>query len=118
MGPVYASHLNHTNTLRELNSKPQLFMRVKWTERVGKIVESGQRPRFVDFPQFLKQRATPRLNNEFGKDFSCSPSNEKVKSKDRDGRNRLPHKFKTIVAGARNDQSSPRKDLQGVNGTK
>ena len=36
-----------------------------------KIIESGQGPRFVDFLQFLKQRAT-LVNNEFGEDLNCS----------------------------------------------
>jgi len=57
MGPEYVSDLNHTNTLQELNRKLLLFMRVKWTECAVRIIESGQRPRFVDFLQFLKQRA-------------------------------------------------------------
>ena len=45
-----------------------------------KIIESGQGPRFVDFLQFLKQRAT-LVNNEFGEDLNCSPSKDKEKSK-------------------------------------
>ena len=57
MGPEYLSDLNHKNTLRELKKKLPLFMRVKWTECAGRIIEFGQRPRFVDFHQFLKQRA-------------------------------------------------------------
>ena len=32
MGPEYVCDLNHTNTLRELNRKLPLFMRVKCTE--------------------------------------------------------------------------------------
>ena len=91
------SDLNHTNTLRELNRKLPLFMRVKWTECAGRIIESGQRPRFVDFLQFLKQRAT-LVNNEFGEDLNCSPSKDKERSKGRDGRNRPPHKFTTMTA--------------------
>ena len=115
MGPEYVSDLNHTNTLRELNRKLPLFMRVKWTECAGRIIESGQRPRFVDFLQFLKQRAT-LVNNEFGEDLNCSPSKDKEKSKGRDGRNRPPHKFTTMAAGARNDRSSQHKGSQGTNG--
>ena len=94
MGPEY------TKTLGELNRKLPLFMRVKWTECAGRIIESGQRPRFVDFLQFLKQRAT-LVNNEFGEDLNCSPSKDNEKSKGRDGRNRPPHKFTTMAAGAR-----------------
>ena len=117
MGPEYVSDLNHTNTLRELNRKLPLFMRVKWTECAGRIIESGQRPRFVDFLQFLKQRAT-LVNNEFGEDLNCSPSKDKEKSKGRDGRNRPPHKFTTMATGARNDRSSQHKSSQGTNGAK
>ena len=117
MGPEYVSDLNHTNTLRELNRKLPLFMRVKWTECAGRIIESGQRPRFVDFLQFLKQRAT-LVNNEFGEDLNCSPSKDKEKSKGRDGRNRPPHKFTTMAAGARNDRSSQHKGSQGTNGAR
>ena len=108
MGPQYVSDLNHTNTLRELNRKLPLFMMVKWTECAGRIIESGQRPRFVDFLQFLKQKAT-LVNSEFGEGFNCSPPKDIEKSKGRDGRNRLPHKFTTIGEGARNDRSSQHK---------
>ena len=38
MGLEYVSDLNHTNTLQELNRKLLLFMRVKWTECVGRII--------------------------------------------------------------------------------
>ena len=102
LGLEYVSDLNHTNTLQELNRKLPLFIRVKWTECAGRIIESGQRPRFVDFLQFLKQRAR-LVNNEFGEDLNCSPSKDKEKSKGRDGWNRPPHKFTTMAAGARND---------------
>ena len=117
MGPEYVSDLNHTNTLRELNRKLPLFMRVKWTECAGRIIESGQRPKFVDFLQFLKQRAT-LLNNEFGEDLNYSQSKDKEKSKGRDDRNRPPYKFKTMAVGARNDRSSQHKGSQGGNGEK
>ena len=117
MGPEYVSDLNHTNTLRELNRKLPLFMRVKWTECAGRIIESGQRPRFVDVLQFFKQRAT-LVNNEFGEDLICSPPKDKGKSKGRDGLNRPPHKYTTMAAGARNDQSSQHKGSRGMNGAK
>ena len=117
MGPEYVSDLNHTNTLRELNRKPPLFMRVKWTECAGRIIESGQRPRFADFLQFLKQRAI-LVNNEFGEDLNSSPSRDKEKIKGRDGRNRPPHKFTTMATGARNDRSSQHRGSQGTNGAK
>ncbi|PFX13875.1 hypothetical protein AWC38_SpisGene22013 [Stylophora pistillata] len=98
MGPEYASDLNHTNTLGELNRKPPLFMRVKWTECAGRMIESGQRPRFGDFLQFLRQRAS-LMNNEFGEALNCSPSRDKEKGKGRDGRNPTPHKFTTMAIG-------------------
>ena len=92
-------------------------MKVKWTECAGRIIESGQRPRFVDFLQFLKHRAT-LVNNEFGEGLNCSPSKDKEKSKGRDGRNRPPHEFTTMAEGARNDRSSQHKGSQGTNGAK
>ncbi|XP_022803018.1 uncharacterized protein LOC111340435 [Stylophora pistillata] len=117
MGPEYVSDLNHTNTLRELNKKLPLFMRVKWTECAGRIIESGERPRFVDFLQFLKQRAT-LVNNEFGEDLNFSPSRDKEKGKGTDGRNRTPHKFTTMAIGAHDDRSPQHKGSQGMNGAR
>ncbi|PFX25076.1 hypothetical protein AWC38_SpisGene10297 [Stylophora pistillata] len=117
MGPEYVSDLNHTNTLRKLNRKLLLFMRVKWTECAGRIIKSGQRPRFLDFLQFFKQRAT-LVNNEFGEDLNCSPSRDKEKGKGRDGRNRTPHKFTTMAIGARNDRSPQHKGLHRTTGAR
>ena len=57
MGPEYVSDLNHTNTLRELNRKLPLFMRVKWTECAGRIISFGAKPKFADFLKHLKDRA-------------------------------------------------------------
>ena len=65
MGPEYVSDLNHTNTLRELNKKLPLFMRVKWTECAGRIISFGSKPKFADFLKHLKDRAA-LVNNEFG----------------------------------------------------
>ena len=73
MGPEYVSDLNHTNTLRELNKKLPLFMRVKWTECAGRIISHGSRPKLADFLQHLKDRAA-LVNNEFGEDLTPSPS--------------------------------------------
>ncbi|XP_046862832.1 uncharacterized protein LOC124456430 [Xenia sp. Carnegie-2017] len=58
------------NTLRKLNRKLPLFMRVRWTECAGSIIESGSRPKFRDFLLFVKKRAK-LVNNEFGEDL-CS----------------------------------------------
>jgi hypothetical protein len=68
MGPEYESELSHVNTLRELNRKLPLFMRIKWTEHAGAIIEHGSRPKFQDFLQFVKGRAR-LVNNEFAEDI-------------------------------------------------
>ena len=68
MGPEFVSDLNHTNTLMELNRKLPYFMRRKWTECAGRIIESGRRPKFSDFLKFVKDRAK-FVNNEFGEDL-------------------------------------------------
>ena len=75
----YVSDLNHTNTLRELHRKLPLFIRVKWTECAGRIIEPDQRPSSMDFLHFLKQIA-PLMNKEFGEDLNCSPSKNKEKA--------------------------------------
>ena len=87
MGLQYASDLNHMHTLREL------FLRGKWTERAGSILESGCRPRFSDFVSFVKQRAK-LVDNEFGKDLSNDSPKEK-------GRNQKKEKagFTTFATG-------------------
>ena len=84
MGPQYESELNHTNTLRELNRKLPLFMRVKWTECAGAKLESGSRPKFKDFLQFVEKRAT-LVNNEFGEDLCSSVFKQKDGGRKRDG---------------------------------
>ena len=58
MGREYVSELNHTSTLRELNMKLPFFMRIKWTEQAGRIINYGLRPKFADFLKFVKDRAT------------------------------------------------------------
>ena len=73
IGPKYVSDLNHTNTLRELNEKLLLFMRVKWTECAGRIISFGAKPNFADFLKHLKNRAA-LVNNEFGEDLNAAPS--------------------------------------------
>ena len=42
MGPEFISDLNHTNTQMELNRKLPYFMRGKWAECAGRIIESGR----------------------------------------------------------------------------
>ena len=68
MGSEYTDELDHVNTLKLLNRKLPGFMRVKWTERAGEIIEGGSRPKFLHFLQFVKRRAT-LVNNEFGEDL-------------------------------------------------
>ena len=85
MGPEFVSDLNHTNTLMELNRKLPYFMRGKWAECAGRIIESGRRPKFTDFLKFVKDRAK-LVNNEFGEDLVLSSSREKKRVHERGGR--------------------------------
>ena len=47
MGSEYTDELDHVNTLKLLNRKLPGFMRVKWTERAGEIIEGGSRLHFL-----------------------------------------------------------------------
>ena len=98
MGPEYVSDLNHTNTLRELNKKLPLFMRVKWTECAGRIISRGSRPKFADFLQHLKDRAA-LVNNEFGEDLTASPSKERDSAKRKDPQGRGAQKWTSLFGG-------------------
>lgn len=75
VGPEYVSDLNHTNTLLEPNRKLPYFMRGKWVECAGRIIEAGQRPKCNDFLKFVNDRAK-LLNDEFGEDLVLSSSRE------------------------------------------
>ena len=66
-----ASDLDHMNTLRGLVKKLPMYLRARWTERAGNIIESGCRPKFEDFLKFIKERAN-LVNNEFGRDMNVS----------------------------------------------
>ena len=101
MGPEYESELSHVNTLRELNRKIPLFMRVKWTERAGTIIESGSRPNFEDFLKFVKRRAR-LVNNEFAEDLSVNTS--KIRGKGQGVGGRFEQKSSTLTAGAQQTQ--------------
>ena len=101
MGPEYESDLSHVNTLRELNRKLPLFMRVKWTERAGTIIESGSRPNFEDFLKFVKRRAR-LVNNEFAEDLSVNTS--KIRGKGQGVGGRFEQKSSTLTAGAQQTQ--------------
>ena len=80
MGPEYVSDLNHMNTLKELNRKLPIFLRVKWTKEAGKIFGPGSRPRFEDFIKFIQKKAI-LMNNEFGDDLSSNSVKESDKGK-------------------------------------
>ena len=69
MGVEYMADLNHMNTLRELVKKLPMFLRAKWTDRAGSLIESGHRPSFGDLVKFVKDRAK-LVNNEFGNDMT------------------------------------------------
>ena len=98
MGPEYESELSHVNTLRELNRKLPLFMRVKWTERAGMIIESDARPKFQDFLQFVKARAR-LVNNEFAEDLCASTIRSKERGKGSGVTGRYVQKSSTLTAG-------------------
>ncbi|XP_046862829.1 uncharacterized protein LOC124456428 [Xenia sp. Carnegie-2017] len=98
MGPEYESELDHMNTLRELNRKLPLFMRVRWTECAGSIIESGSRPKFKDFLLFVKKRAK-LVNNEFGEDL-CSGVVRKDGGKRLEGKKGPSARTSSFAAGA------------------
>ena len=85
MGPEFISDLNHTNTLMKLNRKLPYFMRGKWAECAGRIIESGRRPKFADFIKFVKDRAK-LVNNEFGEDLVLNSPRKKKRVNERGGR--------------------------------
>ena len=88
MGSEYTDELDHVNTLKLLNRKLPGFMRVKWTERAGEIIEGGSRPKFLHFLQFVKRRAM-LVNNEFGEDLVTFSSDKGGKPKNRDYQGRF-----------------------------
>ena len=69
MGMECLADLNDMNILRELAKKLPMFLRAKWTECAGKIIDSGRRPKFQDFARFIKERAK-LVDNEFGQDMN------------------------------------------------
>lgn len=79
MGFEYVSDLNYINILMELNRKLFYFMRVKWVECAGRIIEVGERLKFEDFLKFVKVRVK-FVNNEFGEDFVVSFLREKKRN--------------------------------------
>ena len=93
----------YINTLRELNRKLPLFMRVKWTERIGIIIESDARPKFQDFLQFVKARAR-LVNNELAEDLCASATKSKKKGKGSRVTGRSVQKSSTLMAGMKQTQ--------------
>ena len=69
MGTEYTADLNHMTTLRKLVKKLPMFVKAKWTERAGSIIESGHRPSFGDLVKFVQERAK-LVDNEFGNDMA------------------------------------------------
>ena len=47
----------------------QNFLRAKWTEYAGKIIDSGHRPKFQDYAKSIKDKAK-LVDNEFGHDMN------------------------------------------------
>ena len=78
MGADYVADLNHMNALRELAKKLPMFLRAKWTERAGSILESDGRAKFADFVKFIKGRAR-LMDNEFGRDMTNAVPKERDK---------------------------------------
>ena len=69
MGIEYVADLNHMNTSRELAKKLPTFLRAKWTECAGKIIDSGRRPKFQDYAKSTKDRAK-LVDNKFGQNMN------------------------------------------------
>ena len=105
MGPEYVSVLNHTNTVRELNRKLPLFMKVKWTECAGRIISRGSRPKFADFLQHVKDRAA-LVNNEFEEDITASPSKERDSTKRKDPQGRGAQKWTSLFGGVQGQKGA------------
>ena len=81
MGSSYVIDLNHMNTLRELVKKLPMYLRARWTELAGNLLEEGGRPRFEHFLKFIKDRAK-LVNNEFGQDTSVNALKQKSFNKE------------------------------------
>ena len=106
MGPDYVGDLNHSNTLMGLSRKLPFFLRGKWAECAGKVIEAGGRPKFSVLLKFVKHRAK-LVNNEFG-DLIASPESEEK-------RGRTLTRMTTLATNVDPDhseeQSSARKEI-------
>ena len=105
MGSVYVEELNHVNTLKLLSRKLPVFLRIKWAERAGEIIESGERPKFGDFLQFVKRRAT-LVNNEFGEDLISSIREKSGSMKGKDSQVRVYQRYTSLAVGSREKRST------------
>ena len=101
MGADYMADLNHMNTLRELAKKLLMFLRAKWTERAGSILESDGRPKFADFVKFIKGRAR-LMDNEFGRDMTNAVP------KERDKKDKVKSGVTTLSTGLGSSQDKHR----------
>ncbi len=91
-------------TLRELVKKLPMFLRAKWTELAGGILESGSRPQFKDLVKFVNSRAV-LVNNEFGNDMNRGKI---TKFPDKRGANRISS-FPTAASNQQGMQRSTSK---------
>jgi hypothetical protein len=94
------------NTLKELNRKLPMFMRARWTEEAGKIYEGNSTPRFEDFLNFIKKKAT-LMNNEFGDDVTSSDSKDRAKEKWRNNEKggRFNKENIALIVGMKRDEN-------------
>jgi hypothetical protein len=106
MGSSYTSDLNHMNTLRELAKKLPMYLRARWTEKAGSIIEEGRKPEFGDFQKFVQQRAK-LVNNEFGTDMAVSARTKANRSEGtwkRREENNKNNGISSFAAGSNGDQ--------------
>ena len=99
MGIEYVADLNHINTLRELAKKLPIFVRAKWTECTGKIIDSGRRPKFQDFARYIKERAK-LVDNEFGQDKKSVFARETIMRKKKVNSDGTSPQLQTFATGS------------------
>ena len=99
MGIEYVADLNHMNTLTELAKKLPIFVRAKWTECAGKIIDSGRRPKFQDFARFIKERAK-LVDNEFGQDMKSVFGRETITRKKKVNSDGTSPQLQTFATGS------------------
>ena len=88
-----------------------LFPRINWTERAGRIISSGSRPKYLDFLKFSKERAS-LVNNEFGEDLSLCTQKGKDGVNQRDSGSRGSQKMTSLSAGVQGQQKDPCRNNQ------